>query len=85
MVPLTLEGPGAGSSPELPTVSQASFGRSEREEGSPGNWVAHFDSAQSREGLGGRRVSGLTYGPAPQVRHPACLPPGRVRQLYRRV
>jgi hypothetical protein len=52
VVPLTLEGPGAGSPPELPALGQASFGRSEREEGAPGNWVAHFDSAQSWEGLG---------------------------------
>jgi hypothetical protein len=42
---LNLEGPGAGSSPELPALGQASFGRSELEEGASGNWVAHFDSA----------------------------------------
>jgi hypothetical protein len=43
MAPITLEGPGAESSPELPAFGQASFRRSELEEGASGNWVAHFD------------------------------------------
>jgi hypothetical protein len=45
VAPLNLEGPGAGSSPELPAPGQAPLGRSESEEEAPGNWVAHFDNA----------------------------------------
>jgi hypothetical protein len=52
VAPINLKGPGAGSSPELPALRQASFGGSEPEEEASGNWVAHFNSAQSREGLG---------------------------------
>jgi hypothetical protein len=65
MAPLDLEGPGAGSSPELPALGQVSFGRSEPEVGAFGNWVAHFDSAQSREGLG---VGVLLVSPTSQLR-----------------
>jgi hypothetical protein len=52
MALLNLEGPGAGSSPELPAPGQAPLGRSESEEEASGNWVAHFDNTQSWEGMG---------------------------------
>jgi hypothetical protein len=42
---------GTGSSPELPAPGQAPLGRSESEEEASGNWVAHFDNTQSREGM----------------------------------
>jgi hypothetical protein len=52
VVPINLEGPGAGSSREQPAIGQASFGRSELEEEASVNWVAHFDSTQSGEVMG---------------------------------
>jgi hypothetical protein len=51
MAPLCLEGPGAGSSNELPALGQEPLERSESKEEASGNWVAHFDSAQSQEGM----------------------------------
>jgi hypothetical protein len=52
VAPLCLEGPGTGSSPELPALGQAPLERSESKEEASGNWVALFDNAQSREGMG---------------------------------
>jgi hypothetical protein len=52
VAPLNLEGPGARSSPKLPALGQAPLGRLESEEEASDNLVAHFDSAQSREGMG---------------------------------
>jgi hypothetical protein len=52
VAPLTLEGPGARSSPELPASGQVSARESEPEEEAFGNSVAHFDRAQSQEDLG---------------------------------
>jgi hypothetical protein len=52
MAPLCLEGPGAGSSNELPAPSREPLERSESWEEASGNWVAHFDNAQSWKGMG---------------------------------
>jgi hypothetical protein len=52
VAPLCLEGLGAGSSLELPALGQAPLERSESKKEAFGNWVAHFDNAQSREGMG---------------------------------
>jgi hypothetical protein len=52
MVSLALEGPRAGSSPELAAPGQVAVRRLESMEEASGNWVAHFNGPQSREGLG---------------------------------
>jgi hypothetical protein len=78
VAPINLEGPGPRSSPELPALGQASFGRSEREGFRQLGCPLRQCPVPGR--LGGGRASGLTYGPALQVCHHACLPPGRVRQ-----
>jgi hypothetical protein len=65
VAPLCLEELGAGSSPELPAPGQAPLEKSESKEEASANWVTHFDSAQSREGMG---AGVLLVSPTGQLR-----------------
>jgi hypothetical protein len=46
---LCLEGPGAGSTGELPAPDQEPLERSKSKEEASSNWVAHFDSAHFQQ------------------------------------